>query len=91
MTDFGSSIKKTEEFEFAILGIPFDEKSCYMKGVSKGPQAIRAASTGEAINPWTETGVNLEEETNIVDWEISMYRVRFGMCLRKQKKRCGTS
>ena len=67
MTDFGSSIKNTEEFDFAILGIPFDEKSCYMKGVSKGPQAIRAASTGEAINPWTESGVSLEAETNIVD------------------------
>jgi agmatinase len=67
MTDFGSSIKQTEEFDFAIFGIPFDEKSCYMKGVSKGPQAIRAASTGEAINPWTESGVNLQEETNIVD------------------------
>jgi agmatinase len=67
MTDFGGSIKKTDEFEFAILGIPFDEKSCYMKGVSKGPQAIRAASNGAAINPWTESGVNLEEETKIVD------------------------
>jgi arginase len=67
MTDFGGSIKLTDEFEFAILGIPFDEKSCYMKGVSKGPQAIRAASTGESINSWTESGVNLEEDTNIVD------------------------
>jgi arginase len=67
MTDFGGSIKKTDEFQFAILGIPFDEKSCYMKGVSKGPGAIRAASTGEAINAWTESGVNLEEETTIVD------------------------
>lgn len=67
MTDFGGSIKKTDEFQFAILGIPFDEKSCYLKGVSKGPEAIRAASTGEAINPWTESGVNLEEETTIVD------------------------
>ena len=67
MTDFGGSIKQMDEFEFAILGIPFDEKSCYMKGVSKGPQAIRAASPGEAINPWTESGVNLEDETSIVD------------------------
>lgn len=67
MTDFGGSIKQTDEFEFAILGIPFDEKSSYMKGVSKGPQAIRDASTGEAINQWTESAVNLEEETNIVD------------------------
>ena len=67
MTDFGSSIKQTKEFDFAIFGVPFDKKSCYMKGPSKGPQAIRAASTGEAINSWTESGVNLEEETNIVD------------------------
>ncbi len=67
MTDFGGSLKKTQEYEFAILGIPFDEKSCYMKGAAKGPQAIRAASTGEAINAWTESGVNLEEETTIVD------------------------
>ncbi len=67
MTDFGGSIKQTDEYEFAILGVPFDEKSCYMKGVSKGPQAIRAASPEEAMNPWTESGVNLEEETNIVD------------------------
>jgi agmatinase len=67
MTDFDGSIRQTDEYEFAILGVPFDEKSCYMKGVSKGPQAIRAASPGEAMNPWTESGVNLEEETNIVD------------------------
>jgi arginase len=67
MTDFGGAIKQTEEFDFAIFGIPFDEKSCYMKGVSGGPQAIRAASTSEAINAWTESGVNLEEETRIAD------------------------
>ena len=67
MTDFGGSIKQTEQFDFAVFGVPFDEKSSYKKGTSKGPQAIRAASTGEAINSWTESGVNLEEETIIVD------------------------
>lgn len=67
MTDFGGSIKQTEQFDFAVFGVPFDEKSSYKKGTSKGPQAIRAASTGEAINSWTELGVNLEEETIIVD------------------------
>jgi arginase len=67
MTDFGGSIKQTEQYDFAIFGVPFDEKSCYMKGASKGPQAIRAASTGETRNPWTESGVDLQEETNIVD------------------------
>ncbi len=67
MTDFGGAIKKTQEYEFAILGIPFDGKSCYLRGAAKGPQAIREASTGKAINPWTESGVNLEDETVIVD------------------------
>jgi agmatinase len=67
MTDFGGSIKQTEEFDFAIFGIPFDEKSCYLRGAAKGPQAVREASTGRAINPWTELGVNLETDTSIVD------------------------
>jgi arginase len=67
MTDFGGALKKTREYEFALFGVPFDEKSCYLKGAAKGPQAIRAASTGESINAWTESGVNLEEETAIVD------------------------
>lgn len=67
MTDFGGAIKQSEIFDIAIFGVPFDEKSCYLKGASRGPQAIRSASTGKAINPWTETGVNLEEESVIVD------------------------
>lgn len=67
MTDFGGALKQSQEYEVAIIGVPFDEKSCYLRGAAKGPQAIREASTGKAINPWTELGVNLEEETTIVD------------------------
>jgi agmatinase len=67
MTDFGGMIKQTQQFDFAIFGIPFDEKSSFMRGVSKGPQAIRTASTSKAINAWTELEVDLEEEAHIVD------------------------
>ena len=67
MTDFGGAIKQSKEYNIAIIGIPFDEKSCYLRGASKGPQAIRAASTGKAINPWTELGANLEEEAVLTD------------------------
>ncbi len=67
MTDFGGAVKQSEEYDIAIIGIPFDEKSCYLRGASKGPQAIRAASTGRAINPWTELGANLEEEIILSD------------------------
>ncbi len=67
MTDFGGAIQKSQEYDLAILGIPYDEKSCYLRGAAKGPQAIRAASAGKAINPWTELGVNLEEDGIMVD------------------------
>lgn len=67
MTDFGGALKQSQDYEVAIIGVPFDEKSCYLRGASKGPQAIRAASTEKAINPWTELGLNLEKEITIVD------------------------
>jgi arginase len=67
MTDFGGAVKTSQEYDVALLGIPFDEKSCYLRGAAKGPQAVRAASTSKAINPWTELGVNLEEETVLAD------------------------
>ncbi len=67
MTDFGGAIKQSQDYNIAIIGIPFDEKSCYLRGASKGPQAIRAASTGKAINAWTELGRNLEVDGVLVD------------------------
>lgn len=67
MTDFGGALKQSREYNIAILGIPFDEKSSYLRGAAKGPEAIRAASTGKALNSWTEQGVNLKEETVMVD------------------------
>lgn len=67
MSDFGGAVKESNTFDIAILGVPYDGKSSYLKGPSKGPQAIRAASTGEAINAWTELGINLEDAVTIVD------------------------
>lgn len=67
VTDFGGAIKKSKEFDVALLGVPFDEKSCYLRGAALGPQAIRAASTSKAISAWTEYGVDLEKETTWVD------------------------
>lgn len=67
MTDFGGALKQSEDYEIAVIGIPFDGKSCYLHGAAKGPQAIRAASTSHALNPWSELQVNLEKETTLVD------------------------
>ncbi len=67
MTDFGGALVKADKYDFALLGIPFDEKSSYMRGAAEGPAAFRRASTGEAINSYTETGWDLREDTVLVD------------------------
>jgi arginase len=67
MSDFGGAIKDSRAYKLAILGVPFDEKSCFLRGAALGPAAIRAASTGKALNPCTELGVDLEHDTVLAD------------------------
>ena len=70
MSDFGGALKSRGEFpayKVAILGVPFDEKSSYLRGAAGGPAAIRKASTGKCYNEYSEPGVNLAEETVLVD------------------------
>lgn len=70
MSDFGGALKPLNEYpdyKMAILGVPFDEKSSYLRGTAAGPRAIRQASTGKCYNEYTELGVNLAEETVLVD------------------------
>jgi len=70
MPDFGGALRPLNEYpdyKMAILGVPFDEKSSYLRGTAGGPRAIRQASTGKCYNEYTELGVNLAEETVLVD------------------------
>jgi arginase len=70
MSDFGGAAKPLSEnpdYKIAILGVPFDEKSSYIRGAAQGPAAVRAVSTGKCYCGWTELGVNLEEDTVLVD------------------------
>jgi arginase len=67
MTDFGGAVQESSRYELAIIGIPFDEKSSYLRGAAGGPAAVRASSTGKARNPVTELGVDLERDTVLVD------------------------
>jgi agmatinase len=43
----------------ALLGIPFDANSSYLRGAAGAPAAIRAAFHSSAGNYWTESGVDL--------------------------------
>lgn len=70
MTDFGGALKNLAEvkkFQLAIIGVPFDEKSSFKRGAAAGPEAIRQVSTGKCYNPDTELGVDLSEQTVLVD------------------------
>ena len=67
MTDFGGAIQKSRKYDLAVIGVPFDEKSSFLRGAAGGPAAIRASSTGKARNPFTELGVDLENDTVMVD------------------------
>ncbi len=70
MTDFGGALKPLDEnpdYRLAILGVPFDEKSSYLRGAAGGPAAIRKVSTGKCYGGWTELGVDLATEAVLVD------------------------
>jgi arginase len=43
----------------ALLGIPFDGQSSYLRGAAEAPAKIREALACDASNQWTETGVDL--------------------------------
>ena len=51
----------------AILGIPFDANSSYLRGPADAPPLIREAFRSDAWNPWTETGVDLGAAGLFVD------------------------
>src|SRR5579864_6799828 len=43
----------------ALLGVPFDAYSSYLRGAGDAPPKIREALHCDAANSWTETGVDL--------------------------------
>jgi agmatinase len=42
----------------ALLGIPWDENSSFMRGAAEGPPIIRQALRSESANLWSESGVD---------------------------------
>ena len=67
MSDFGGAIKQAKAYDIALIGVPFDGKSTFLRGPAEGPQAIRVASTSAAINPYTELGVDLSTDSIWID------------------------
>ena len=51
----------------ALLGIPFDANSSYLRGAAEAPPLIREAFHSDSSNSWSETGVNLGEPGAFID------------------------
>lgn len=57
--------QKIETGDLAIIGIPVDENSSYMKGASEAPQQIREAYYSSSANLSTESCVDLHHDQRI--------------------------
>jgi len=53
--------------KIALIGIPFDENSSYMRGTALAPPFIREAFYTDASNSYTESGIDLSKEGLIND------------------------
>lgn len=51
----------------SILGIPYDEKSSFLRGAAEGPDAIRRALHSPSSNYSTENGLDLNQHPSLID------------------------
>ena len=56
-----SLLTESTQFKIAIIGIPDDSNSSFLKGTAEGPSAIREQLFSDAYNLWTESGTNLSD------------------------------
>jgi len=54
--------------QVAVLGIPLDHNSSFLRGPRKGPAAIRRALLEGATNLTSESGVDLDVDDRWCDW-----------------------
>jgi agmatinase len=64
---FGATSYSLTDANLAVVGIPWDISSSYRLGSAKAPSKIRAATTGELYNPYTEKGLNIQHKWKIFD------------------------
>lgn len=51
----------------ALLGLPHDENSSFLRGAALAPAAIRSELYSDAYSSWSETGIDLGEPGRLVD------------------------
>ncbi|MEP6496049.1 MAG: agmatinase [bacterium] len=51
----------------ALLGVPFDARSSFLRGTAQGPAAIRVALASPSTNTWSESIVDVGEGRGFID------------------------
>lgn len=51
----------------AIVGVPYDDNSSFLKGTAKAPAKIRQAFNSDSTNKCTESGLDLSKQSNFYD------------------------
>ncbi len=57
-----AALEKSDRQKLALVGIPDDANSTFLRGAAEAPPKIRAQLFSDAFNMWTETGVDLGED-----------------------------
>ena len=52
--------------KIALLGIPFDDHSSFLRGTAQGPPAIRKSFYSDSSNSWTENNFDLSDKIHDV-------------------------
>ncbi len=58
--------------DIAVVGIPYDRNSSFLRGTAAAPEKIREAFYSPSANLWAENGINLEGRSHwqtIIDLE----------------------
>ena len=58
---------KLKSKSVAVVGVPYDDNSSFMKGPAKAPPKIREAFNSDATNKCTESGLDLSKQSNFFD------------------------
>lgn len=67
MNKMAETLATAGQSKLALLGIPFDENSSFLKGAAQAPPVIRQAFHSDASNSWAEAGIDLGAPATIFD------------------------
>ncbi|HXD30666.1 MAG TPA: agmatinase [Pyrinomonadaceae bacterium] len=62
---YARDMNRTNNARIAIIGLPFDINSSYLRGAAEAPPKIREALFSDAYHWWSEGGLNLESYVHV--------------------------